>query len=637
MRNQGAELPAPERRRRHSRITSRGSTHFRSSSAQGPPTPIGVNKPLPSDKKKHALTKESDYGVQGIKAPLIEAVVKAEEIWGPALGGRDREEKLKTAMASAEKNSGVFQVGAAISDCIRRKDYDSLADEYNQARKYAEQAHGLANGEARNRRPLTDPELYQIVVTGRMWSDVETQIDAFKRDIWRRLTNVEANPPSAGRGPPEEHMALIKILLNLGVEDSPIWLWLLSRYDYLKNKITASFERSRVEIEVLRRRLANAPQPPPQGAAYFLKNLGQREKSQSLDTAPILELWDLIYSSVDNLLSAPGGILGEVVDFWEKAQTFIDGKVQKTLPIGYNGQSRRHHRLSTDGVRDLQNGVVELIEILRESLFAFFADPPIEDISLLYSPLPPTTPSTPKSAVFSPYAHQDSRFKFDAGNPPPPSPRRGEAWEEFAFWPPYANSISGIHYLGKLLGLLGPAAVDMATVRPVASSPTIRQSLKTLVAGARERCVGAVCAAWSRDAEICKYLEDWTRTTDRRDLTTMPSHFSLFENMVLSGLQKLLFIQDHVSKPGIEDMVPSPTDKLVGKVRERFASSLLRTLAAMLDVLDKPIAPDQLDASWRPSKPGSSSSVPSGSILENGKVGESPVSQTLIWFQSPYS
>lgn len=87
MRNQGAD-PEPDRSpRAHTRISSRGSTHFRNVSGQGITTSgKGVHKPLPSDKKKYALTKESEYGVQGIKAPLIEVAVKAEEVWGPALG-----------------------------------------------------------------------------------------------------------------------------------------------------------------------------------------------------------------------------------------------------------------------------------------------------------------------------------------------------------------------------------------------------------------------------------------------------------------------------------------------------------------------------------------------------------------------
>jgi len=42
---------------------------------------------------------------------------------------------------------------------------------------------------------------------------------------------------------------ICSILLELGVEDNPIWVWLLSRYDYLKNKLNRTFERARIEIE----------------------------------------------------------------------------------------------------------------------------------------------------------------------------------------------------------------------------------------------------------------------------------------------------------------------------------------------------------------------------------------------------
>ena len=44
------------------------------------------------EKKKNALVKESEYGVHGIKVPLTEVAVKAEEVWGPALGGKDKED-----------------------------------------------------------------------------------------------------------------------------------------------------------------------------------------------------------------------------------------------------------------------------------------------------------------------------------------------------------------------------------------------------------------------------------------------------------------------------------------------------------------------------------------------------------------
>ena len=583
MRNQGADADSG-RSRTHTRVPSKGS-HFRNISGQGPPTPgNGVHKPLPSDKKKkNALTKESEYGVQGIKAPLIEVAVKAEEIWGPALGGREREGTLKSILESVGTSEGVFKVGDAISECIKRKDYEGLVEEYNRARKYTEDARQIANNAPYNELQLTDSQINQIVITGRMWLEVEEKVASFKRDVWRKLASAQDNQSfSTRRNAQDEYMALISILLELGTEDNPIWVWLLSRYDYLKSKITVTFERSRVEIEVLRRRLANADPPASQIVASHLKSpteKGAEDKTQSLDTPPVLELWDLIYNSLTNLVSAQSGILGEVIEFWDKAQGFIDGKVQKTLPIGIDGRSRKHHRLSTDGITDLQDGALELVSILQDNVFSFFADPPIEDISALYSPLP-QSPNTP----ISPHAHQDARFKFDAKNPPPPSPRRGEAWEEFAFWPPYANSVSGVHYLEKLLTLLGNAASEMLAMRPVASGQSTSEKLRMMVTGARERAARAACAAWNRDAEMCKILEDWSRAVDRPEVTQMPSRFDAFESTVLLGMQKILYIPEAAAtKSGPGGIISPPPAKLVQMVKSQFVTSLYRALSGMVE------------------------------------------------------
>lgn len=601
MRSQGAEIQ-PEKT--HSRVTSRSSTHFRNTSGQAPVIPSrGIHKPLPSDKKKNALLKESEYGVQGIKAPLIEVAVKAEEIWGPALGGREREGDLKLVMNSIERSHAMFEASAAVSDCIRRKDYEKLVEEYSRAQKFADEARIMAENATFAQIPLAEPYVHQIVITGRIWLGVEDEISNFKREVWRKLTNAQASPTAlADRSQNEEYMALISLLLELGVEDNPIWVWLLSRYDYLKNKISTTFERSRVEIEVLRRRLANAEQPTPQVVAVHLKSAASQvhdETSRKLDTVPVLELWELIYNSVNNLLSLKGGLLGEVTEFWDKAQTFIDGKVQKTLPIGIDGCSRKHHRLSTDGVRDLQDGAVELIDMLREDVFAFFADPPIEDISMLYSPLPPLTPSTP--TLRSPFTHQDTRFKFDVNNPPPPSPRRGEAWEEFAFWPPYANSLSGVYYLEKLLNLLGAAASEVAGMRPLASGAAVTEKMKILVAGARERATRAVCAAWNRDAEMCKVLEDWTRPTDKRDVTRMPSYLTAFEEAILGGMQKILYIPAAAApRSGSVGILSPPPEKLLHMVRSQFVASLYKALSGMVENAEKSAKPN--DHSWEAGK-----------------------------------
>lgn len=595
MRNQGVE---PEKPKTHARIPSKSSAHYRSSSGQGALSPNkGIHKPLPSDKKKNALTKDSEYGVQGIRAPLIEVAAKAEELWGPALGGRDKEGMLKMAVESLEKNRGIFETSTALADSIKRKDYEKLVENYRQARKYADEARDVANTATEGQIPLTDAQIHQMVITARMWEEVEKRVDNFKRIVWRKLTDSTPSSMAAmGGSQYEEYTALIAILLELGVEDNPIWLWLLSRWEYLKNKINASFERSRVQIEVLRRHLANSEAPILKTIASHLRPSTRQslaEKAKDLDTAPVLELWELVFSSIHNLLSSQSGILGEVIEFWDRAQKFIDGKVQKTLPVGFDGRSRIHHRLSTESIRQLQDGIFGLVDLLREHIFSLFAEPPIEDISMLYSPLPPQTPNTPKSATRSPFGFHDSRFIFDSNNLPPPSPRRGEAWEEFAFWPPHANSLSGTYYLGKMLALIGAAASEMLGIRQVASGGVnLLEKLRTLISGVRERSIRAVCIAWNRDAEACKVLEDWKRSPERRDLTAMPGHYSSFETAVLSGLQKILYIPEAgtTRPPGSTGVVPPPPAKLLLVVRSQFVTTLYNAISGMVENAERPVS-----------------------------------------------
>lgn len=588
MRDQGREIESAPKRS-HSRHASKSGGHV--GGASGPLSPnLGLDKPLPSDKKKNALLKESEYGMQGIKAPLYEASVKAEEVYGPALGGREKEEILKAILTSFDKNRGLFEVGASLQDAIKRKDHETLVEEYTRARKYADEARSIVENASYRRVPLTDAEIHTIIVTARMWADVEHQIDSFRRDAWRRLTGMHfSKQPGDQEGKPEEHMELIAIMLEIGVEENPIWFWLLSRYDFLKNKITATCERSKVEIEILRRHLANGEKPTLRVLATHLRSVAERGRSGDTartDSAKVIEFWEHVQRLMSALLSSQGGILGEIIEYWDTARSFIDGKAQKNLPVGIDGQSRQHHRLSNDGVRELEKGIIELVNVIREHLFSLFSDLPIEDISLLVSPLPttPATPKTPLSAALSPLS--DTRFRFDPNNIPPPSPSRGQSWEKYAFWPPYSNALSGVHYLAKMLVLIGTAASEMASLRLPEwgdGGARLSEQLKALVGGVRERSVQAVCAAWNADAENVKLLEDWTRSASRPDLTNMPARFMALESALLGSMQKILYITEAMSKQGSADVVVPPSAKLLQMVRSQFVTSLYKTLSGMVE------------------------------------------------------
>ena len=584
----------------HARQSSRSSAHFRNASASdAPPSPRKAgHKSLPAESRKNSLTRENEYGVLGIRLPLVEAANRAREVYGPALGGREREESLKAVLASVERYRGVFEASEVIADSIKRKDYEALVEEYGRARRYAEEARECGAKAEQSNLALTDAQIHQIIVTARMWADVEEQIELFKNDIWRRLLEVQSSTngstDEAAGGQTDQHLELIGTLLELGTQENPIWAWLLRRFEHLKDKISTTCERLFAEVEFVRRHLANDERPVPHVVASHLRPAEHQdltEQNRPTDTMIVIELWERIYSSLQLLLASKGSILAEVAEFWVEAQSFIDGRAQKSLPIGFNGQSRKHHRIGSDDARSLQRGATELVALVRDKVHAFFANTPLEDISSLFSPLSPVMPalSGMKPTILSPLGFTDMRFNLDLRSPPPPSPRRGDAWEKFAFWPPYSNSLSGVHYVNKILVLVSNGASDMAAMNSIGQASGNLDRLRVLVGTARERCVQAICAAWGQDAETCKFLEDWKRATDRKETSTMPWHFTAFESDVLSGLQKILYLSEAMSKPSSADVVSPPPAKVLQLVRSQFVASLYKVFSIMVENAERPV------------------------------------------------
>ncbi|KAJ5291626.1 hypothetical protein N7478_000877 [Penicillium angulare] len=582
-------------------LAPRRSGHFRSLSGQRgvSPSPSNISQVAP---RKTALVKESEYGLKGIRAPLVEASVKAEEVWGPALGGRDREQVLKSVMETMEKQRDVYEIGSHLSKSIQQRDYDSVFEQYTKARTLANRAKSIVEQASSSRRQLSDHEAHTILAMGRMWLDVDEQIHLFKRELWRRLSDAPTtSTTSTATGPVEEHMELIGALLELGVDDNPIWTWLHSRYEFLKTKIVAFCERCKVEIEILRRRLAAEEKPSAKTVASYLRLAprdGSADVQERLDTDHVIELWDCIKTYLDRLLSSQGGLVGELLDFWEVAHAFIDGSRQRLLPVGFEGESRKHHKLTPANVEELERGAVELVNLIRNNVLALFNEPPTEDISLLSSPIPPS-PTTPVSHGVTP---TESRFKLDPKNLPILAPQRGEHWEGFAFWPPFSNSLSGVHYLSKFLVIVGTAASEMAALRPVSTSGSTYDLLKSLVSVARERSARIACTAWSKDAEVCKMLEDWTRDPEKRDLTKMPGLFVGFESAILGGMQKILYISEAMSKSGTVDVVTQPPAKLLQMVRTQFVSSVYKALSGLVENAEHAELSDE-DNEWVITRP----------------------------------
>lgn len=120
MRQQGQpqdDVPLAQIRRKSGHMRSRSSM----SRGASPVPPAAME-----ENKKNALTKESEYGMKGIRGPLVEASVKAEEVWGPALGGREREQMLKSVVDSMERHREVYEIGSQLCRAIKQRDYEAV-------------------------------------------------------------------------------------------------------------------------------------------------------------------------------------------------------------------------------------------------------------------------------------------------------------------------------------------------------------------------------------------------------------------------------------------------------------------------------------------------------------------------------
>lgn len=595
MRNQGSEAEVTSSQR-HSRHTSKGAQHFKRNSGIINFNSSNTVPTAGSDRnKKNALVKEMEYGVQPIKAPLLELTVKAEEIWGPALGGRDREDGLKAVLSCMERSRGVFEVGAIINDNIRKRDYGAVAAGFAQAQRHASDARAIVEHATQARRTLSDIEVHQVIATARMWSDVDEQISAFKHDLWQQLAGAHfAKSKPTGDDHPEDYLVLIGILIELGVDEDPIVTWLQGRLEFLRNKLHASLERCRVEIEILRRRLANGDKPALRQLALHLRHAETdgRTKGGKLDSDKVVEVWEHVLAALKYLLSNQGGILGELMEFCEITKSFENGKAQRNL-AHLGDACPLLPRLTRNMYSQLSQGMSELLSMLQEGIASLFCEAPVEDISLLLSPIPDTpatpTPGTPGTPLSSLSPMPESHHRINPDNVPAITVKRDEYWEKYAFWPPYSNSLSGAKHLGQIIALIGHAASDMARLS-LASQLATQDQLKLFVGNIRERCLQVICSAWAADADNCKVLEDWNRAPERHDLTMMPARMMTFEGFLLSNLQKVLFIDDsrrQSNGTNAAEVVVPPGQKLLQLVRTQFSGSVYKILGGMVENAEK--------------------------------------------------
>ncbi|TGZ82964.1 hypothetical protein EX30DRAFT_339213 [Ascodesmis nigricans] len=543
----------------------------------------GVYKEM-KDNKFLTKDKEAEYGVGKIRAYLNEAGEKAEEVFGPVMAGRGREEGLRLLLHTLEKHGNMLDMPRSLADAIKRKDNATLLEEYQKARKYVTDVRSLVpNPAAGIGQGVKEEHLYQLILAEKMWIEAESTVATFKDHTWAKLLECKADDTMA--------MELISVLLEIGVEENPALIWLHALSDKIRERLQTTFESSRVEIEVARRKVGSSPQPRAHTVANYLRAPSRRLTTDGVkhyDTVVVNHFWETFESGLLSLLDPKCGILGEILGFWKSAQSFIDG--DNILPVGIDGKSQRFHRFSDKDVTNLRDSAQKLVTALREKIISFFQDPPPEDVPAHYN----SAPNTPLSGTFP----TNAAF-----------PRMiGQEGDIYAFFPPGANSLGGACYLSKATTLLGNASVLLAenfSSLPSAHPIPLTETLRTMLATSRDRMVSAILTAWLSDAENCKVMEDWTRSPNNRGVTKMPNYFLRFSSEVIAGMQSIVYL-DKVRNADSTNVIPPPSAKLLNSVRAQFVRTMYTALEGMIENAKNPVT----EADWVRDRNGLHSPMP---------------------------
>ncbi|KAK9447705.1 exocyst complex component Sec5-domain-containing protein [Limtongia smithiae] len=565
--------------------------------------------------RRDFLQEQKKWGVASIELQINSANKKAAQLMKPIMDNKVKGDRLKATLSLIEKHRYLFDLPATLKDSIRRGDNDSLVRDYRRGRALTEEIRTLPSS-----AELTDYYVQQRRVIERIWEEVESVVEDYKREVWRRLSK---------SAPDENFLSYISLLLELGVEDNPIWIWLRSQVDTLTSRIDEAFSQLNTCLLVLRQDLADTPHPiTGKSSAAFLKVLRTQISDTEIkyDTPEIITMWSGLKAVVEEVSLY---FSRQISLFWTCAAKFLDGQYQKTLPEGPNGESKAHLTLSPEQEARLRSDGRELVELFSSNVSEFFLSTvatatehvvlkrrssgnsefslPSPDRSLS---MPADTASAKRSEVVSLSAsailanslkfdkvahtihHEDRTLTAPAEmtrsssnmsensteiTARPASPVPDTNFDTYAFLPPNANAISATYYLSQILGVLGTVASELAGL---SVSYTNVETLRTMLSTIRERCINAACLSWRNDATRFKMLEDWQPTNSRKS-TKLPGFFMAYQMAVLEGLQRVVYIQRAEKRSDVVVIMP-PSSKLVSSIKTQFVNSIFLLLDGLV-------------------------------------------------------
>ncbi|BFZ60508.1 Exocyst complex component S5 [Saitoella coloradoensis] len=488
------------------------------------------------DMKSATLNRENDYGIGALKSATLDANAKAQQIFTPIMENREKANTLRSTLSVLDRYKSYFNLPSTLLDCQRRKDHEGLIREYRKGETLFKEYKASDPNQQGTALMVNQRRIFEKV-----WNEAQRIVDNWKKDLWDGLSG-------EGRTD-EQQMKAIGYLLEIGIDENPIWQYLQVRHNHLRNMITATFEQDRIQFETLRRKLAAKPAPSVKQLVSYLRVPFHPKQDFAFhcDSEAIIEMWEALGDFVDDMMNELGAHL--VIEFWRTVQSFVDGKAQKSMPMGPNGISKKHLSLDQMQVAQLRGMVEALVLLICRLIGEFISSPPVA------LPVDDMEPSTPVGDV-----------------PPVPALPAVNGGKVLAFVPAHANAVSASKYLSSTLREIAQAVDE---IHSLGLSSTVTDALRTVLGTAMQHFNDAVCKAWQQDTKYLVRLENWTRATENHDNTGFPRAIQSYTRAIIANAEKILNVANTTSGSAVQKVLQvMPTAKMIGAVRSTFLSGL---------------------------------------------------------------
>lgn len=510
---------------------------------------------------------------------------KASSLIKPIVSNRKKENNLRSALNVVAENKYLFDLPAKLHSNIDNNNYDLLSANYHKGKSLYEELQNSTN----------EQNIPTMKILDRVWEEVEAILDSYKKSLWEKLSSpapfsystINNNDTNTSSSAKDYYIDIIGKLLELGVEDNPIVVWVDTQFQNLSQDFESGFLKLLENVMNVQKHILNTVNDTDISYIYYLSDDKLLTTHGLVDSPEVIKMWLIIKKLIDETVVYNAD---KFKSYWSICEMFLTNILQESLPRGYKDQSMVHLKLSTYEKKNILNNGDKLIKLICSNLNTF---------------LNTTQDSLQKVKQL------DTSFEkadYTIGKP-----------HEYGFIPPFANSISTIRYLEKFITLIFFSLNNLASLPMIAKTSAFK-SLEVTYSSSVKRFLTGIISVWSNDVLFFYKLEDFRIVRVKQELynsneliiinaeefnkntiskfnieysnnqeveDTLCTLIARYEKYIIGRLEKIIFIEREFSHYLVKDVnikiFSEPDDTFYESLKDQFVNNLKLLFVSMMN------------------------------------------------------